>query len=108
MKEITEFYRKKDILFKNIKKILPKELSSRKKVVIYTATSIKSYYYAIFIIDAKSRFIIKHAQELCELYDKLVLYSGHNFKKKELFIKSPLCSKAREFLKEKGFNIRKN
>lgn len=106
MKNLTEYYGKKDILFKEIKEILPKDLSSRKKIVIYIATSIKSYYYAIFIVDSKSRFIKKHAQELCDLCDKLILYSGHNFKQKEVLIKSPLCSKAKEFLKTEGFKVR--
>ena len=38
--------------------------------------------------------------ELCE---KLATFLGHNFKKKELLISSPLCLKAKEYLKQAGF-----
>lgn len=106
MKDLTTYFMNKNILFKDIKEILPKDLGSRKKIVIYVATSIKGQYYAIFIIESKSRFIRKNAQDLIELCDKLALYLNHNFKKKELLIKSPLCSKAKTFLKNQGFGVR--
>lgn len=106
MKELTTYFTNKNILFKNIKKISIKDLGSRKKIEIYSATGIDSNYYAIFIIDAKSRFIRKNAEELIELYGKLADFEKHNFKKKELLISSPLCSKAKKFLKENGWSVR--
>ena len=39
-------------------------------------------FYAIFIVDSKSRFIRKNADDLMELCEKLASYLGHNFKKK--------------------------
>ncbi|RXJ87495.1 hypothetical protein [Arcobacter sp. CECT 8985] len=106
MKNLTNYFLKKNILFKEISEVIPKDLGSRKKIQIYTATDIKSTYYAIFIIDAKSRFIRKNANDLLELFDKLVSYKDHNFKHKELLISSPLCSKAKEFLKQNGWSVR--
>ncbi|MFV0562553.1 hypothetical protein [Malaciobacter mytili] len=106
MKELTTYYTKKNILFKNISLIEPKVLGSRKKIEIYTATDIKSSYWAIFKIDTKSRFIRKNAQELLELYEKLKEYKDHNFKYKELVITSPLCSKAKTFLQENDWRVR--
>lgn len=106
MKDLTTYFTNKNTLFKDIKQISPKELGSRKKIDIFVATSIKSEYYAIFVVEAKSRFIRKNANDLIELCEKLAQYMGHNFKKKELLISSPLCSKAKEFLKEEKWSVR--
>ena len=106
MKELTTYYTNKNILFKEIKQIFPKELDSRKKIDIYGATTIDSKFYAIFIVDSKSRFIRKNADELMELCEKLATFVGYNFKKKELLISSPLCSKAKEYLKQNDWSVR--
>ena len=106
MKKLTTYYTNKNILFKQIKQITPKELDSRKKIDIYAGTTSDSKFYAIFIVDSKSRFIRKNADDLMELCEKLASYLGHNFKKKELLIKSPLCSKAKEYLKQNDWSIR--
>ncbi len=106
MKDLTNYFTNKNIIFKEINEVLPKELNSRKKIQIYTATGIDKNYYAIFILSSKSRFIRKNAEELLELFAKLVDFKGHNFKKKELLISSPLCSKAKTFLKENNWKVR--
>lgn len=106
MKQLTEYFNKQDILFKEIKELLPKELGSRKKIEIYVATSIKNEYYSIFIIDAKSRFLRKNANDLIGMYNSLIDFQGHNFKKKELLISSPLCSKAKKFLEDEKWSVR--
>ncbi len=106
MKELTSYYTNKNILFKDIQKVEPKELGSRKKIEIYSATCVDSKYYAIFKIDAKSRFLKKNAEDLMLLEDKLASYLGHNFKKKEVIINSPLCSKAKQYLKDNKWSVR--
>ncbi len=106
MKELTNYFLKKDILFKEIKEVSPKDLGSRKKINIFIATSIKREFYAIFIVDAKSRFIRKNAEDLLMLYEKLIEHVEHNFKKKELLISSPLCSKAKKFLEDNKWSVR--
>lgn len=106
LRELTEYFNTKDILFKDIKEVLPKELGSRKKIRIYIATSIKNEYYSIFIVDSKSRFIRKNASDLIELNSKLIEHVDHNFKVKELLIISPLCSKAKKFLEENKWRVR--
>lgn len=106
MKELTTYYTNKNIIFKEIKKILPKELNSRKKIEIYSATTLDGNYYSIFVISSKSRFIRKNAIDLIELNEKLSSYVEHNFKKKELLICSPLCSKAKDFLKTNGWSVK--
>ena len=106
MKELTTYYTNKNILFKDIKQISPKELGSRRKINIYAGTSTDLNFYAIFILDSKSRFIRKNANDLMELCEKLASYLDHNFKKKELLISSPLCSKAKEYLKQNDWSVR--
>lgn len=106
MKKLTTYFTNKNILFKEIKQITPKEIGSRKKIEIYSATSVDSDYYAIFIVDSKSRFIRKNANDLIELCGTLSSYLGHNFKKKVLLVSSPLCSKAKEFLKQNDWSVK--
>lgn len=106
MRELTEYFNKKDILFKEITQIEPKQIASRKKIKIYVATSIKNEYYSIFIVDSKSRFIRKNANDLIDLNNKLIAFQEHNFKVKELLISSPLCSKAKKFLEDEKWSVR--
>ncbi len=105
MKELTHYFNEKNILFKDIEAIEPKILESRKKIKIFCATGIDKNYYAIFIFNAKSRFLKKNAEELILLCGKLADYKGHNFKKKILLIGSPFCSKAKEFLKQNEWKV---
>lgn len=106
MKDITQFFAKKNILFKDFKEVLPKELNSRKKIQIFVGTTVDLKFYAIFVVDSKSRFIRKNADDLMELCQSLSSFVRHNFKVKELLISSALCSKAKEYLKEFGWSIR--
>jgi len=106
VKEITKYYLDKDILFKDIEEVNPKELKSRKKIKIFVSTCTNKDYYAIFIVDSKSRFIRKNAEDLMILENNLAQYKEHNFKKKELIISSPLCSKAKKLLEENKWRVR--
>ncbi len=106
MKNLTNYFNNKNILFKDIEQINPSSINSRKKLDIYCTTSIIKEYYAIFIINQKSRFLRKNAQELIELCQKLAEFKEHNFKKKVLLISSPICSKAKEFLKDNGWSVK--
>ena len=105
MKNLTNYFNNKDILFKQFDEITPKELGSRKKISIYHATSIKKQFYSIFIVDAKSRFLRKNAEDLIQLNEILSTHLDHNFKKKVLLISSPLCSKSKAYLKENKWSV---
>lgn len=105
MKNITNFFTNKQIIFSSFEYVEPKELKSRKKINIFHALDINNKYYAIFKIDSKSRFLTKNAEELHLLLDKLITYKDHNFKFKILIISSPICSKAKEFLKKLKWTI---
>ncbi|OQR41045.1 hypothetical protein AS859_07965, partial [Aliarcobacter cryaerophilus] len=64
MKETSQYFAKKNILFKELKEILPKELNSKKKIKIFVGSSTDLKFYAIFVLSSKSRFIKKSSDEL--------------------------------------------
>ena len=106
MKELTAYFVKSDILFKELNEIQPKELKSRKKIRIFDGIGIDKKYYAIFIVDSKSRFLRKNANELIGMLNSLIDLKDHNYKKKILLISSPLCSHAKALLKENSWSVK--
>ena len=105
MKNITLYLNKKDFLFKQFNQIEPKLLGSRKKIFIYDTCDIKNNLISIFIIESKSRFLIKNAKELELLNTKLKDYKDHNYKKTLILISSPLCSKAKKYMQELKWKV---
>jgi hypothetical protein len=105
MKEIVEFLQKKQLIFKSLKEIAPKVLSSRKKVNLYIGVNLKGYYASIFSIEKKSRVLKKEAEEYNVLHEKLEKHIDSSIKKKYLLIKAPLCSKAKAQLESQGWKV---
>lgn len=79
MKETSQYFAKKNILFKELKEILPKELNSKKKIKIFVGSSTDLKFYAIFVLSSKSRFIKKSSDELENLYNLLVNHQNYKF-----------------------------
>lgn len=99
MKEITELFTNKDIIFSSCNEIKPKEINSKKNIQIYECISVDNNYYAIFVNPSKSRFVQKSVNEYEDLYNTLTSYVGHNFKYKYIILpNAPLCSKAKKLL----------
>ena len=92
-------------IYKKMQEIAPKELGIRNKIRIYKATDTSGYFWAIFAVSQKSRLLMKDVHKLQEIYGKLTVFCGHNFKHKIIFIDAPLCSKAKEAFKEAGWKI---
>jgi len=44
MKNIVDYLQQKQIIFKSLKEVTPKELGSRKKIGIYVGVDLKGYY----------------------------------------------------------------
>lgn len=105
LKELTNYFVNKNTIFKELNEIEPKKLGSRKKIRIYDGIGIDKKYYAIFILDAKSRFLRKNANDLMDMCNKLIYLKGHNYKKKILLISSPLCSHAKKLLIENDWSV---
>ncbi len=105
MKTLIEYFSKQGVLFKSLNKVDKTLLNTRKKISIYTATDIKKNYHSIFKIEQKSRFLIKNSLEIEELDSRLQRLENHNFKYKHLIIGKTICSKASNYLKERGWDI---
>ena len=105
MKEIVEYLQQKNIIFKSLKAIAPKELGSRKKLSLYLGVDLKGYYTVVIQVEKKSRILRKEASELMRLHEKLEKYIDSKITKKYLIIKAPLCSKAKALLEEEEWKV---
>jgi hypothetical protein len=106
MKALVEYLNHKNIIFKSLKEIMPKELGSRKKVSLYLGVELKENYYALVMdLNKKSRVLRKEAEELMRLHEKLEQYIGSKVTKKYIIIRAPLCSHAKAMLEENGWRV---
>jgi len=105
MKELVEYLNHKNIIFKSLKEITPKELGSRKKVSLYVGIDLKGYYALVMQVEKKSRVLRKEADEFLVLHEKLEQYIDSKITKKYMIIKAPLCSKAKVLLEEHGWKV---
>lgn len=105
MKKIVEYLHSKNLIFKSLKEISPKELGSRKKITLYLGVDMKSYYALVMSIEKKSRILRKEANELMLLHEKVEKYIDSKITKKYIIIKAPLCSKAKALLVEHGWRV---
>ena len=105
MKTLVEYLNHKNLIFKSLQEILPKELGSRKKVSLYLGLDLKGYYALVMQLEKKSRVLRKEAGDLMELHEKLEKYIGSRITKKYILIKAPLCSHAKAMLEENGWKV---
>ncbi len=105
MQTLVDALRLKGKIYKKMQEISPKELGIRNKIKIYKATDIRGYFWAIFALSQKSRVLMRDVHKFEEIYEKLTIYFEHNFKHKTLFIDAPICTKAKEALKAKGWKV---
>jgi hypothetical protein len=105
MKQIVDYLQQKQIIFKSLKEIIPKELGSRKKVQLFIGVDLKGYYALVMNVEKKSRVLRKEAGELMLLHEKLEKYINSKITKKYILIKAPLCSHAKAMLEEHGWKV---
>ncbi|SHO81614.1 hypothetical protein MNB_SV-15-161 [hydrothermal vent metagenome] len=105
MKELVEILSKHNIICKKINKIDLKELNSRKKIDLYLGVTIKKFYCIVIYINRKSRVVTKDTKDYIELHHRLEEYNSSKILKKYIIIKSPICSKAEERLKDCGWRV---
>ncbi|WP_241761411.1 hypothetical protein [Sulfurimonas gotlandica] len=102
---VVDSLRQKGKIYKKMQEIPPKELGIRNKIRMYKATDVTGYFWAIFAVSQKSKLLMKDVRKFEEIYAKLVIFFGHNFKHKIIFIDAPLCSKAKDAFKSQGWKI---
>lgn len=105
MQLLVDSLRNKGKIYKKIQEIAPRELGIRNKMKIYKATDLHGYFWVIFGVSQKSRFLMKDVRKIEEIEQKLTLFCDHNFKYRAIFIDAPLCSKAKAALLELGWRL---
>ena len=95
MKEIVEILRKNNIICKKLEKI---DLNTKKKINAFLGINLKNEYCIIIEILKKSRFLKKDIESLNEVVSQFPI--NFRYKKKILILHSPICSKAKEELRE--------
>jgi hypothetical protein len=106
MKNIVERLQEKRLIFKSLKQIdIKKEFGSRKKIDLYLGVDLKKYYTCIIYISKKSRILKKEAEQLMEFHQKLERYNDSKINKKYIYIKAPLCSKAKALFEDRGWIV---
>lgn len=105
MKQTVEYLQQKNIIFKSLEPITPKELGSRKKIAIFVAVDLKGFYADVMVVEKKSRVLRKEVGELMASHEKLEKYIDSTIKKKYIIIKAPLCSKAKALLEENSWKV---
>ncbi|WP_456488285.1 hypothetical protein [Caminibacter pacificus] len=93
MKELVELLRKEGIICKKLEEI---KLNTRKKIKAFLGVNIKNEYCFVVVFEKKSRFLTKDIQTLEEIMPQI----NFRYKKKILILNSPICSKAKEKLKD--------
>lgn len=105
MQMLVDSLRKKGKIYKKMQEITPKELGIRNKIKIYKATDMRGYFWAIIVVEQKSKILQKDIAKFEEILAKFTRYVEHNFKHKIIFIKAPICSKAKEGFKKFGWRV---
>lgn len=105
MKNLIDILNSNNIILKKIEKIDLSNLNSRQKIDLFSGVNESKYYMAVFMVTNKSRFVKSSAIKLIELEKRLEIYVNHIYKNRVLVITSPLCSKAKSFLKEDKWKI---
>ncbi len=105
MKEVVEYLRGHNIICKTLKEIMPKALSSRKKIQLYIGVNLKGYYCSVMILEKKSRVLRKEVGELILLHEKMEHYEDTKIFKRYIYIKAPLCSHAKTMFEESGWIV---
>jgi uncharacterized protein YfaT (DUF1175 family) len=102
---VVDSLRAKGKIYKKMQEVAPKELGIRNKIKIYKATDVSGYFWAIFAVSQKSRLLMKDVNKFEEIYAKMTMFCEHNFKHKIIFVDAPICSKAKEAFKQRGWKI---
>jgi len=93
MKDVVEVLRKNSIICKKLNEL---KLNTRKKVRAFLGVNLKDEYCFVVVVEKSSRFLQKDIATIEGLLPEI----NFRYKKKILLLKAPICSKAKEKLKD--------
>lgn len=105
MKYIIDYFAKKGKVFKSLVKIENSKLKIRKKIEIFCGTDVNGNYHALYLLEQKSRFLLKDTQALLDIDQKVQDFMGHNFRYRHFLRSMQTCSKSKELLQRRGWKI---
>jgi len=105
MKNIVEFFKNKKLLFSELRSINLKDFGIKKRYKIYEGVDIKNRYVLIIIIDRKSRFLSRDAESILGTVEIIKEKKDHGYKLIYTLISSPICSKAKKILEDRGYKV---
>ena len=106
MRELIDTLSKNRIILKEIEKIdLKNELNSRKKIDIYLGRNLQNSYVVVLDITKKSRVLQKEAKEIMDLVSKLEFLREIRAKKRYIYLKAPICSKAKRLFENQKYKF---
>jgi uncharacterized protein (DUF362 family) len=92
--ELVEILAKNNIVCKKLNEI---KLNTRKKLKAYLGINLKNEYCFVVKLDKKSRFLSK---DIDTLYEFMPADINFRHKKKILILNAPVCSKAKDKIKD--------
>ncbi|WP_457564660.1 hypothetical protein [Caminibacter sp.] len=94
-KDLVDILQKNGIICKKLDRV---ELNTKKKINAFLGVNLKSEYCLIIEFLKKSRFLRKDIETLKTIESAFPI--NFRYKKKILILHSPICSKAKEEIKE--------
>ena len=105
MKHIVERLRIRGILCRKFSEVSPKEIGTRKRITLYIGVNLAGYYCSVMVLSKKSRVLRKEAEALAELHTKMEEWKGTMIPKKYIWVDAPLCSKAKTWMEQEGWEF---
>jgi len=106
VKELIDTLFNSGITLKDIEKIdLNSELNSKKKIDIYLGKNLQNSYVVVLDITKKSRILQKEAKEIMDLVSKLEFLREIRAKKRYIYLKAPICSKAKRLFENQKYKF---
>ena len=92
-------------IFRSTQKIDVKTLGSRKKLHLWLGVDLNGYYTDIMWLNKRSRVLVKEAAIIEQLHERLEKHIGATIKGRIIVIEAPLCSKAKKYFYELGWQV---
>lgn len=106
MKEIVDTLYRNRVILRDLEQInLREELNSRKRIDIYLGKNFQNSSVVVVSISKKSRVLQKEVKEIMDLISKLEFNREIQIKRRYIYLKAPICSKADSILKGKKWKF---
>jgi len=106
VKKIVDALYQNGIVLRDLEHVnLRDELNSRKKIDIYLGRNFQNSYVVVLDITKKSRILQKEAKEIMDLVSKLEFLREIKIKKRYIYLKAPICSKAKRLFENQKYRF---